>query len=282
MVVSRLNPQCPSFTTSTDPGVWRPTLRFCRGHHRPSRSASIPWLACVTPFTLDSPSQFRAGPPPTLSSKRYAKDYNEVKTLGARVNSIRTPEQTTIGYFWADNPVPAWNLAVQSLVLAYGLDLSDSARLFALINFAGADAQITVWDTKYAYVFWRPLTAIREGDSDGNAKTAGDPTWEPLLNTPNFPEYTSGHATHSGAVTKMLALFFGTDKVSFTVTSANPNLTPTEVTRTYGRFSDAEEEVIDARVYEGIHFRTADEVGQVQGKRVAKWAFKHFLRPVGR
>ena len=114
------------------------------------------------------------------------------------------------------------------------------------------------------------------------AKTASDPTWEPLINTPNFPEYTSGHATHSGAVTKMLALFFGTDKVSFTVTSANPNLMPTETTRTFTRFSDAEEEVIEARIYAGIHFRTADEVAQVQGKRVAKWAFKHFLRPAGR
>jgi hypothetical protein len=276
------NPQCPSFTTSTDPGVWRPTPSFLPGLPPSLAPALVPWLACVTPFTLESPSQFRAGPPPALSSKRYAKDYNEVKALGARLNSTRTPEQTIIGYFWASDPVSAWNLAVQELALAHGLDLSDSARLFALINFAGADAQITVWDTKYVYVFWRPLTAIREGDSDGNAKTAGDSTWEPLINTPNFPEYTSGHATHSGAVTKMLALFFDTDNVSFTVTSANPNLMPTETTRSFTRFSDAEEEVIAARIYAGIHFRTADEVAQEQGKRIAKWAFKHFLRPVGR
>jgi PAP2 superfamily len=274
------NPQCPTFTSNTDPGVWRPTPSFLPGAPPSLAPALVPWLACVTPFTLESPSQFRAAPPPKLSSKRYAKDYNEVKVLGIRVNSTRTPEQTIIGYFWADNAAVGWNQTVQGIATASVHNLGDSARLFALVNFAGADAEIASWDTKYAYVFWRPITAIREGDTDGNAKTVGDPTWEPLINTPNFPEYTSGHATYSGAVTKMLALFFGSDKMSFTTSSANPNLTLAEATRSYARFSDAEEEVIDARIYVGIHFRTADEVGQGQGKRVAKWAFKHFLRPL--
>jgi len=145
-----------------------------------------------------------------------------------------------------------------------------------------ADAQIACWDTKYTYVFWRPITAIQEGNNDGNPRTIGDPTWQPFINTPNFPEYTSGHATHSRAVAKMLTLFFGTDRVHFFVTSANANLREEEKTRTFTRFSDASDEVVDARVYSGIHFRTSDIRGQKQGKRVARWAFKHFLRPVRR
>lgn len=274
------NPTCPTYQSNNDPGVWRPTPSFLPGPPPSLAPALVPWIACVTPFTLTSPDQFRAGPPPKLSSKRYAGDYNEVKAVGARFNSTRTPEQTVIGYFWADNAAVNWNQAVQGIATATVHTLGDSARLFALVNFAGADASITAYDTKYAYVFWRPLTAIRDGNNDGNTKTVGDSIWEPLINTPNFPEYTSGHTTYSGAVTRMLALFFGTDKMTFTVTSANPNLVPAEATRTYERFSDAEEEVIDARIYVGIHFRTADEVGQVQGKQVAKWAFKHFLRPL--
>ncbi|HXG18461.1 MAG TPA: vanadium-dependent haloperoxidase [Methylomirabilota bacterium] len=128
------------------------------------------------------------------------------------------------------------------------------------------------------YVFWRPVTAIQKGDHDGNPRTVDAPTWQPLINTPNFPKYTSGHATYSGTVAKMLALFFGTDKLFFSVTSANA-LTMQKA-RTFSRFSDAAKEVVGARVYTGIHFRTSDEVGWRRGKQVARWAFKHFLRPV--
>jgi hypothetical protein len=227
---------------------------------------------------MTSTSQFRANPPPKLTSDRYTQDYNEVKAVGALVSSVRTAEQTDMGYFWAENAPVMWNLAVQGIVNAYITDLGDSARLFALVNLAGADAEIACWETKYVYVFWRPITAIREGDNDGNPGTAGDPTWQPLITTPNFPEYTSGHATYSGAVAKMLAPFFGTDKLSFSVTSAN--VLALQKTRTFSRFSDAAKEVVDARVYTGIHFRTSDEVGWRRGKQVARWTFKHFLRPI--
>ena len=273
-----LNP--PPFLGGSDSGVWRPTPSYLPGPPVSFASGLVPWMADVTPFALKSPSQFRAGPPPKLSSKRYARDYNEVKAVGALVSSVRTPAQTDIGYFWADNAPVMWNLAVQGTVNAYITNLGDSARLFALINLASADAQIACWETKYTYVFWRPITAIQEGDHDGNRRTRGDPTWQPLINTPNFPEYTSGHASHSSAVTRMLALFFGSDKVTFSVTSANALVI--QKTRQFTRFSDAIEEVVDARVYSGIHFRTADTVGRKQGRKVANWVFRRLLRPTHR
>jgi hypothetical protein len=141
-----------------------------------------------------------------------------------------------------------------------------------------ADAVITAWDTKKRYVFWRPITAIREGDNDGNPRTAGNPDWQPLVNNPNYPDYTSGANNVTGAVTRMLALFFGTNKVSFSVTTTNP--LALQQTRTYDRFSDAAKDVVKARIYEGIHFRFADAAARRQGMCVANWAFEHFLQPV--
>jgi hypothetical protein len=143
---------------------------------------------------------------------------------------------------------------------------------------AVADALITCWESKYHYVFWRPLTAIQEGANDGNSRTAGDPTWQPLINTPNYPDHTSGANNIAAAVTRTLELFFGTDTVTFSLTSNYPPVV--QKTRTYNRFSDATQDVVEARIYSGIHFRTADVDGRKQGRRVAKWAFKHFLRPL--
>ncbi|MGE0825831.1 MAG: vanadium-dependent haloperoxidase [Candidatus Binatia bacterium] len=276
----RFPPNYPPFTGGTDLGVWRPTPSYLPGPPPAFAPGAAPWVATVTPFTLESPSQFRADPPPRLTSARYRKDYNEVKAVGALDSTSRTPEQTELAYFWADNTAVLWNRAIQGLVTdgEMLLTLGESARLFALVNLAGADAAITCWDSKYTYVFWRPITAIQEGDNDGNPKTIGDPNWQPLINTPSFPEYTSGHVTYSGAVGRILKLFFKTDKVPFTVTSSNP--LAEHKTRTYTRFSYAVEETIDARVYSGIHFRNSDVVGRDQGKKAANWTFKYFLRPV--
>lgn len=276
----RFPPNFPLFTGGTEPGVWRPTPSYLPGPPPAFSPGAAPWVATVTPFTLESPSQFRAEPPPRLTSSRYRKDYNEVKAVGELNSSLRTPEQTDLAYFWADNTAVLWNRAIQGIVTngSLLLTLGESARLFALVNLAGADAAITCWDTKYTYVFWRPVTAIQEGENDGNAKTVGDPNWQPLINTPSFPEYTSGHVTYSGAVGRILKLFFKTDQIPFSVTSSNP--LATQKARNYTHFSDAVEETIDARVYAGIHFRTSDVVGRDQGKRVAHWAFKRFLRPV--
>jgi hypothetical protein len=143
-----------------------------------------------------------------------------------------------------------------------------------------ADAAITAWDSKVAYNFWRPLTAIRLGNNDTNPDTEGDPTWEPLVNTPNYPDHTSGANNVSGAATRALALFFGTEDVTFTVNTTNT--TPgIPQTRTYHRFSDASLDVVEARILEGIHFRFADEDARKQGRHVAQWVFGHFLKPLG-
>jgi hypothetical protein len=266
-------PNQTPFIGGTDPGVWRPT---------PPAFAPmlIPWLGSVIPFTLKSPSQFRAAPPPPLTSTRYTRAYNEVKALGSLSNSARSPEQTELANFYNDNFVLLWNLALRDIAGMYLNNIDDTARLFALASLATADAAITSWDSKYHYVFWRPITAIQEGNHDPNRKTVGDPDWEPFAVTPPYPDYTSGANNVTGAVTGTLALFFGTDEVFFSLKSSNP--LAFQNPRTYTRFSDAAQDVVDVRVYQGIHFRFADTAARHQGRLVAKWVFKYFLRPVER
>ncbi|MFB3904229.1 MAG: vanadium-dependent haloperoxidase [Acidobacteriota bacterium] len=268
----------PPLTGGTEPGVWRPTPSFLPGPPPGLSPFAAPWLATVTPFTLTSPSQFRPLLPPDLTSGRYTKDYNEVKELGALSNSTRTDEQTELAHFWATAYVFVWNETVREIAEAHVDSIGDSARLFALVTMSMADAGITAWDAKVHYLFWRPLTAIQEGENDGNERTIGDPGWQPLYNNPNYPDYTSGASALTGAVTQALALFFAGRGITFSVTTTSPSAV--QKTRTFNRFWDAAEEVVDARVYEGIHFRTADKLGVQQGRRVAGWAFKHFLRPV--
>lgn len=268
----------PAFMGSNQIGVWRPTPSFLPGPPPSLSPGFAPWLANVTPFTLTSPSQYRPLGPPPLGSKRYATAYNEVKSLGARFNSGRTADQTTLAMFWNTNFLATWNKAVRDIATARGLGLDDTARLLALANLAAADAAITAWDTKYHYVFWRPVTAIPEGDNDGNPETAGDPNWQPFINTPNYPEYSSGANNVTGATTRMLELYFGTDHMTFSV--ATTNAASPQQTRTYNRFSDAAADVVSVRVYQGIHFRFADVEARKQGRHVAQWVFAHFLRPV--
>jgi hypothetical protein len=262
----------PPFIGGAAPGVWRPTP--------PGNLPMLtPWLGNVTPFTLTRPSQFRAAAPPALTSREYARDYDEVKALGALVNSSRAPEQTDLAHFWNANYVVLWNQVLRDIAGAHVGNIAESARLFALADMAFADSLITSWNSKNYYVYWRPITAIQEGNNDDNPRTDGDSTWQPLLNTPNYPDYTSGANNVTGAVTRALALFFGTERMTFSITTTN--LGPTvEDTRTYRRFSDVAQEVVDARIYEGIHFRFADEAARKQGSQVATWAFKNFLRPL--
>jgi hypothetical protein len=272
-------PNPPPFTGGTDIGVWRPTPSYLPGPPPSFSPMLAPWLRDVTPFTLTSPSQFRAPQPPALTSSQYTKAYKEVKALGALFDSARTPEQTDLALFWAANYLVLWNQVLRDIAVAHVNDIGDSARLFALANLSMADAAIIAWDTKFHYVFWRPVTAIQAGDNDGNSRTAGDLNWQPLINTPNYPDYSSGANNVTGAVTRVLALFFGTDKMTFLVTTNNP--AAIQQTRTYARFSDAAADVVNVRIYEGIHFRFADEEARKQGRRVAQWAFSHFLGPVG-
>jgi hypothetical protein len=266
------NPAPPAFNGGTDLGVWRPTL--------PNFAPMLaPCLGAVPPFTLTRPSQFRAAPPPALTSRRYARDYNEVKAVGALNNSSRTPEQTDLAQFYAGNTLVIWNRALRDIAVAHVDNIAESARLFALADLAIADALITSWNNKTHYVFWRPITAIREGDNDGNSRTAGDPSWLSLITNPNYPDYTSGAVSFATAATRTLALFFGTDRMTFSVTTTNTGPT-VEDTRTYESFSDAAQDVVNARVYSGIHFRFADEEARKQGRQVADWAFRNFLRPL--
>jgi hypothetical protein len=263
-------PPPPPFLGGTNPGEWRPT---------PPGNAPMlaPWLGAVTPFTLTRPSQFRAKAPPALTSHEYARDYKEVKALGALNGSTRTDAQTDLAHFWNTNYLVIWNQAFRDIADEHVEEISRSARLFALADLAMADALITSWNSKNYYVSWRPITAIQLGNTDGNPHTVADPSWLPLIVTPPYPDHTSGANNVSSAALRALANFFRTDHMTFSLTTTNTG--PTNVdTRTYHRFSDAAREVVNARIYEGIHFRFADESARKQGRQVADWAFNNFLR----
>ena len=246
------------------PGVWVPLTAL---------PALLPGWGEVTPFVLHNISQFGVPPPPALDSERYARDYNEIKVIGKSNSPTRTLEQTQIATFWLGSPVAIWNQPLSQLVAASDFDISTAARTFALVYLAAADAGIACWAGKYQYNFWRPQPAIRRGDEDGNDLTEADPTWTPLFATPRHPEYTSGHSSNSSAIATVMQLIFGDDP-DLPITS-----TITGVTRQWDTFSEGVDEVIDARVYSGIHFRTADEFGARQGGQIGHYVFTHALRP---
>jgi hypothetical protein len=239
---------------------------------------AVPWMAKFDPFTLTSPTLFRSEPPPMLTSARYTRDYKEVKDLGSLTSTARSAEQTDLAYFYGGNIPAQWNGALRGVATRYLRRTGDSARLFALANMAAADALISSWDSKIHYAFWRPVTAIVEADHDGNPDTIADASWQPLINTPNYPDYTSGANNVSGSMTRTLELFFGTDRVTFDVTTAVPQAV--RKTRTYHRFSDAAKEMVEARMLLGIHFRFADVAARTQGRRVAEWTVNHYLLPL--
>jgi hypothetical protein len=268
----------PPFLGGSAIGEWRPTPSLLPGSPPSLAPGLTPWVASVRPFTMHSDSQFRVDPPPALSSEKWADGYNEVKSVGALSSVTRTAEQTDIAYFWNDSGPVLWQNALRYISGNYLNDVGDSARMYALVETALADAQIACWDSKYFYDFWRPITAIRLGDQDGNPLTDVDPNWQPLINTPNFPEYPSGHADISGAISHMLQLFFRSDVLSFQMTTTNAMAQ--QKTRTFTRLSQAEQEVVDARVYSGIHYRHSDTTARKQGRHVANWVFRHYFRPV--
>jgi hypothetical protein len=204
-----------------------------------------------------------------------------VKELGAINSATRTAEQTEIARFWADfshteSPPGHWNSIARDVAARQGNTLEENARLFALLNIAMADAGIVTWDAKYRYNFWRPVTAIREADRDGNPDTVADPGWTPLLVTPNFPEYTSGHSTFSAAAAEILRGFYGTDAIHFTALSD----TLPGVTRTYDSLRAAVDEIGLSRVYGGIHFLSGDIDGIESGEALGKFVFDNFLVPI--
>lgn len=259
-----------SYAPGSGPGIWVPTPPA-------SLPAQAPETPFVRPFALSSPSQFRPEAPPSLASEDWARDYDEVKALGSAVGSIRTPEQTDIARFWSANPPLQWNRAWRALSVANGLGLAENARYFAMLASASADALIACWDAKYFYNFWRPVTAIRAGDSDDNPETTPDPAWIGLLVTPNHPEYPAAHGCFSGASTETLAYFFGRDDITFSIDSNVAGLTSS--VRTYSRFSDALAEVLDARIYGGMHYRHSTRIGANMGRQVSRFTTRHLFRP---
>jgi hypothetical protein len=280
----RVNPDPlpPPFVGGTAVGQWQPTPSFLGSPPMPAPFSpmAVPWMAKFDPFTLTSPARFRAEPPPALTSARYTRDYNEVKNLGSLTSTARSAEQTDLAYFYSGNIPAQWNSALRGVASRYLHRTGDCARLFALANMATADALISSWDSKVQYVFWRPVTAIVEAGHDGNAGTIADAAWQPLINTPNYPDYTSGANNVSGSMTRTLELFFDTDRVTFDVTTTVP--LAVRKTRTYRRFSDAADDMVEARMLLGIHFRFADVAARKQGRRVADWTFNHYLLPLRR
>ena len=264
-----------------DPGDWRPMT--------PTALDPDPWVGSLKPFLIQSPDQFRSDGPNALTSGAYTKDFNEVKELGSRTSTKRTDDETKAAVFWQFPPIALWNGVARSL--AGGLDTADQARLYAMINLAAADGAISCWNDKYYWNFWRPRAAIREADTDGNPQTVADPNWEPLfhpltqttppLANPPFPDHPSGHGCVSGATINAFQDFFGTDKMTFDVVGGRSLDGVAIPPRHFERFSDALKEVIDARVWGGIHFRTADVVGSVTGKKVAQWMRKHYFQAAG-
>ena len=259
-------------------GVWRPTWP----NFAPDPA---PWIGNVLPFLVPSAEMLRTEGPNPITSRAYARDYNEIKAIGSLTSTTRTPDQTEAAIFWQGNGT-FWNAVTRDIVSTRpDLDVSDNARLFAMEDLAAADGFIGCYNDKYYWQFWRPVAAIRAGDADGNRATVADPDWTPLfnpaanqfgptLNTPPFPDHPSAHSCGSSAIVHSMRNFFGTDNVGFSAFSPR-----TRTTRSFDRLSDALEEIVNARVWGGIHFRTADEQGAVLGKKVARWERKHYFQP---
>jgi hypothetical protein len=257
------------YVWGTDPGDWQPV----NGTTPPPLH---PGWGFVTPFGILTGDQFRLPAPPALHTGKYANDYSEVKLLGSLNSPFRPQDRTDVARFYAAaSPVQTWNPVARQACLAQGRTLSENARLFALLNMAMADGAIASFETKYHYGFWRPMAAIRGGGTDGNHLTVGDATWVPLIATPPFPSYASGHATLSNAAREVLDRSLGKDGHDVTLTNVTLG-----VTLNYSAWEDITTDIDDARIYGGIHFRFDQEAGGKQGSRVGKYILENYLRPV--
>ncbi|HET9311885.1 MAG TPA: vanadium-dependent haloperoxidase [Actinomycetota bacterium] len=257
------------FTKPPAPGVWRPTppdeLPFFN-----------PWFAKMRPLLLRSYNQFRPGPPPKLTSDRYTKEFNEVKRLGSLTGSDRSSRQTETALFFSDTTIGPLHAALRDLVTRRHMDISESARLFAAVDTSIFDGIGGSWDSKLRYGFWRPITAIQLADTDGNPDTDEQADWEPFLTTPPYPDYTSGLTTVVGAASRALTRVLGTNRIDLTMTSLAAG-----VTRHYEFAGKWNRDAVNARVWSGIHFRTADVLGNAMGKKVGNWALDHYFAPTG-
>jgi hypothetical protein len=263
------------------PGHWQPLINPATG--QPTLDPT-PWVGGVKPFLMQSSFQFRTAGPNALSSSAWAQDFNEVKALGSTNSVARTSTQTYIARWWQSTPVASWNAVARDLIARREVDIVDSARLFAMQNLSGADAAINCWNDKYHWDFWRPWNAIPRADEDGNPATAPDPTWTALITAP-YPSHPSGHLCQDGAHTRVLRMFFGTDapEGGFQITSISTLLGPDDPrTRTFSSFSQAIAELIEARIWAGLHYRTADVQAELLGRNVAEYMADNYFQPVGK
>jgi hypothetical protein len=254
-----------AFPVGSGPGQWRTVP--------PTNGNAGAWVADLRPFFIPSPSTFRTAGPPALTSRQYAREVNEVKSIGAANSTTRTADQTDSARWWHDRRLTQWEINRQ-LVTTQRLNELQAARLLALVNLSVADATTACFNEKRHWRFWRPYHAITLADTDGNPETAADPYWTPLLITPGSPDYTSGHGCYSGAAMTILTLYFGRDNIRFSATSAD-----TGTTRSFNSFSQALVELINARIWGGIHFRTADVQGARIGVQASTYLWTHRMRP---
>jgi hypothetical protein len=262
------------------------SFRFGPGEYQLTPGAPPPPIAPLTPWVgemktlaIQSATQFRADGPPDLTSSQWAEDFNEVKAYGAQTGSLRTARQTEIGQFYAEHPPNQFHRNVRGIAIAYQLSLADAARFYAQVYVTTADALITVWNSKYFFNFWRPVTAIRVADTDDNPDTEPDPVWSPLVTTPAHPEYPAAHGAVSGGLAYALEQFFGTNRVAVTLTSTSvPGIAIAE--HHFTNTQNMVREIINARVYGGMHYRTSGVHGTVIARKVARYVARHHFRPV--
>jgi hypothetical protein len=247
------------------PGVWELPA---------GQAPLVPWLSKLRPFALRSDDQFRPGPPPALTSRRYARDFDELKAMGGTV-SARTPEQTLVARFYTTHPALQYATAYRDIAAQHGLDALETARLMAMGSTAGADALIACFDAKYSYLAWRPAYAIPRGDTDGNPRTVADPSWTPLLPTPTHPEYPSAHGCVTFSQTEVFERFLGTRRIDLDLTSTVPEIP----VRHFATGEDLERDVANGRIWGGLHFRFSTDVGGALGTEVADWTLAHEFRP---
>jgi hypothetical protein len=256
------------FTQPPAPGVWRPTL--------PAFAPMVsPWLGFVTPLLVHSPTQFAPPPPPRLTSARYTRDFNEVKAFGSATSTARTPAQTDTALFFSSNPLVMFNAGLRDQVTLRHLDIVDAARMFAATDMSIADTIISVWHAKYVDGTWRPITAINLADTDNNPATDPDPSWAPLFPTPAYPEYPSGYTAFVASASRGLGNVFDTRHLQLTLIS-----TGSPLPRQYDSGRVLRQDVVNARMWLGIHFRFGDTAARDLGVRLADWTLEHYFQPV--
>ena len=244
-----------------------------------AQSAQTPWAGSMKPFMLTSADQFRSPPPPAISSPEYAAGLNEVETMGSATSSARTPAQTATAQFWNANTVNQYNQVFRDVATNHGLDLVDTIRLFAMGDMVGADAGIACMDSKYHYLYWRPVTAIRNADLDSNPATDPNATWAPLLTTPNHPEYPSAHGCVSSAVMGVLASVLKSQTINIDVPGATGGGTTLTTTQHFTTIQDLLQNVADARVWAGLHYRFSTTAGVTLGAQVSHYDLQHNFQP---